>query len=61
MKSKEYVKNFLGIKVKKICENLGIKMSNVSAGTTSEENYNKIKEEIESEIAKLYIKGDDKN
>lgn len=59
MESKEFVKKFTDIKVTKICDKLNIKMSNVSAGRTSKKNYDKIKSEIESEIAKLYIKGGD--
>ena len=61
MDSKEYVKKFTDIKVTKICDKLNIKISNVSAGRTSQKNYDLIKEEIESEIAKLYLKEGDKN
>lgn len=61
MNSKEYVKKFTDIKVTKICDKLNIKISNVSAGRTSQKNYDLIKEEIESEIAKLYLKEGDKN
>lgn len=59
MKSREYVKKFTNIKVKNICNKLKIQMSNVSSGKTTDENYDKIKEEIESQIAKLYIKEGD--
>ena len=61
MDSKEYVKKFTDIKVTKICDKLNIKISNVSAGRTSQKNYDLIKEEIESRIAKLYLKEGDKN
>lgn len=61
MDSKEYVKKFTNIKVTKICDKLNIKISNVSAGRTSQKNYDLIKEEIESQIAKLYLKEGDKN
>lgn len=61
MDSKEYVKKFTDIKVTKICDKLNIKISNVSAGRTSQKNYDLIKEEIESQIAKLYIKEGEKN
>lgn len=61
MDSKEYVKKFTDIKVTKICDKLKIKISNVSAGRTSQKNYDLIKEEIESQIAKLYLKEGDKN
>lgn len=61
MDSKEYVKKFTDIKVTKICDKLKIKISNVSAGRTSQKNYDLIKEEIESQIAKLYLKEGEKN
>lgn len=61
MDAKEYVKKFTDIKVTKICDKLNIKISNVSAGRTSQKNYDLIKEEIESQIAKLYLKEGDKN
>ena len=61
MDSKEYVKKFTDIKVTKICDKLNIKISNVSAGRTSKKNYDLIKEEIESQIAKLYLKEGEKN
>lgn len=61
MNSKEYVKKFTDIKVSKICNKLNIKISNVSAGRTSQKNYDLIKEEIESQIAKLYLKEGEKN
>lgn len=59
MEAKEYVKKFTEIKVTNICNRLNIKMSNVSAGRTSKKNYERIKSEIESDIAKLYIKDGD--
>lgn len=61
MDSKEYVKKFTDIKVTKICDKLNIKISNVSAGRTSQKNYDLIKEEIESQIAKLYLKEGEEN
>lgn len=61
MDSKEYVKKFIDIKLTKICDKLNIKISNVSAGRTSQKNYDLIKEEIESQIAKLYLKEGEKN
>ena len=61
MDSKQKVKKFTDIKVTKICDKLNIKISNVSAGRTSQKNYDLIKEEIESQIAKLYLKEGEKN
>lgn len=56
MDSREFVKKFSKITVKKACEKLGILQTNVSNGRTSDENFDRIKEEIESEFAKLYVK-----
>lgn len=53
-----YIKNFSKIKISAICRKLNIDRSNLLNGRTSEENLIKVKEEIESEIAKLYIKGE---
>lgn len=53
-----YIKNFSKIKISAICRKLFIDRSNLLNGRTSEENLIKVKEEIESEIAKLYIKGE---
>lgn len=59
MDSKDFVKKFTDIKVTKICDKLNIKVSNVSSGRTSKKNYDLIKEEIESQIARLYLKEGD--
>ena len=53
-----YIKNFSKIKISAICRKLNIDRSNLLHGKTSEENLIKVKEEIESQIAKLYYKGD---
>lgn len=57
-KNLKYIKGFSKISVGSICEKLKISRSNVYNGRTSDENLEKVKEQIESEIAKLYIKGD---
>ena len=54
----EYIKNFSKINVSAICRKLKIDRCNLLHGRTSEENLVKVKEEIESQIAKLYYKGD---
>lgn len=53
-----YIKNFSKIRISAICRKLNIDRSNLLNGRTSEENLIKVKEEIESEIAKLYVKGE---
>ncbi len=56
MEVKDYIKNFSKISVNKICIKLGFPLNNILYGTASKERLQKVKEEIESELAKLYIK-----
>lgn len=58
MKDLDYIKNFSKISIKDVCEKKKIDRANVINGRTSKENIKKVREGIESEIAKLYI---DKN
>lgn len=55
MNYKEYVKKFSKIKVTSICNKLNINKGNLFSGKCKEDNYIKVKEEIEKEIAKLYL------
>lgn len=56
MESKEFVKRFSKITMKGICKKFNIQDTNVCSGKTTKENFDKIKEEIENQIAQLYIK-----
>lgn len=51
-----YIRNFNKIKLSEICKKLKLSRSSVSQGSAKIEDFQKVKEEIESEIAKLYIK-----
>ena len=55
----EYIKKFIKISVPSICKKLKIDKSNLYTGKTTNLNIKKVRQEIESEIAKLYIKGDE--
>ena len=55
----EYIKKFIKISVPSICKKLKIDKSNLYTGKTTNVNIKKVRQEIESEIAKLYIKGDE--
>ena len=56
----EYIKRFSKISISGICEKKGINRSNLLNNNTTRKNKRIVREEIESEIAKLYIKkGDD--
>lgn len=55
----EYIKRFSKISITGICEKKGINRSNLLNNKTTRKNKKLIREEIESEIAKLYLKGDE--
>lgn len=59
MEDLEYIKKFIKISVPSICKKLKIDKSNLYTGKTTTLNIKKVRQEIESEIAKLYIKGDE--
>ena len=59
MEDLEYIKKFIKISVPIICKKLKIDKSNLYTGKTTSLNIKKVRQEIESEIAKLYIKGDE--
>lgn len=52
----EYIRNFNKITLTNICEKLNVQRTNIVSGKAKKEDIKKVKEEIESEIAKLYIK-----
>lgn len=54
-KDLQFIKNFSKITIKKVCENAKVVRQNVFNGTASEKSIEKVKEEIETQIAKLYI------
>ena len=64
MKEKEtdenllYIRKFSNISLKDICDKLKITRSNIYNEKISKEKTKLIREEIESEIAKLYLKLD---
>jgi hypothetical protein len=53
----KYMKKFLNINLTNICKKLNLNRTSISAGNGTDEQYKLIKEEIESSIAKLYLKG----
>ena len=55
MEDLEFINKFSKIKVASICNKLKINRSNVYNGRTTNENLKKIRREIESEYAKLYL------
>lgn len=57
----KFIIRFNKISFTKICRKLNINRSSASSGTTSKENYAKIRKEIEHEFALLYLKEEDFN
>lgn len=55
MSDLEYIKGFNKVQITKICKKLNIDYANLISGRSKKENVKKVKKEIESEIAKLYI------
>ncbi len=61
MNDLDYIKKFGKITIKGACKKTKVDCSNLFANRTTKENARKVREEIESEIAKLYIKDFNKN
>lgn len=59
MNEKEFVRNFMKIRVTNICKKLGITVSNISEGRASKEKFRQVKDEIEKEFHSLYVKKGD--
>ena len=54
-KDLKFIKNFSKITINKVCENVKTSKQNIFTGKASEKTIEKVKEEIETQIAKLYI------
>lgn len=52
----KFVLRFNKIRLSRICEKLQVSRTSINAGNSTLENYHKVRREIESELAKLYIK-----
>lgn len=51
----EYIKKFSKITIKDVCKKSKANRGNVLNGKASKKTINKVKRQIESEVAKLYI------
>lgn len=60
-KDLKFIKNFSKITINKVCENVKTSKQNIFTGKASEQTIEKVKEEIETQIAKLYIERNKKN
>lgn len=59
MQDLEYIKKFSKITISKICRKNKINRSNLYNGKSTRRNERLVREEIESELAKLYLKDDE--
>ena len=59
MEDLKYIKKFSKISISGICEKNKINRANLLNNKSTKKNAKIIREEIESEIAKLYLKEDD--
>lgn len=55
MEDLDYIKKFSKITIKSVCEKANVDRSNVFNGRTTKKNIKKVKEQIENDIAKLYL------
>lgn len=58
MEDLEFIKKFSKISISRICEKKKINRVNLLTNRTTKKNAKIVREEIESEVAKLYIKND---
>ena len=56
MEDLEYIKKFNNIQITKVCKKLKIDYANLISGRSSKVNIKKVRQELESEFAKLYIR-----
>lgn len=54
MNDRDFIKNFLKIKIAYICIELGINPSNIYNGNASDEKFKIVREKLEEELKKLY-------
>lgn len=61
MQDLEYIKKFSKISITRLCKENKVDRANLLSNRTSKEKTHLIRESIENEIAKLYIKQEGKN
>ena len=57
----EYIKKFSKINITRACKKVKVNRGNLLNNKTSKENIKKVRQELENQVAKLYIKEDIKN
>lgn len=61
MKDLEYIKSFSKISITSVCKKLNIDRANLLNGRLKKDKIKQVREELESEVAKLYIKKESAN
>ncbi len=61
MNDYEYLMKFSKITIPKACKKVKVTYQNLHKGTTSKEKIKAVREEIENELARLYIKEENKD
>lgn len=56
MEDLEYIKKFSKINIKDACKKTNVNRSNLLNNRTTKENVKKVREELEHQVASLYIK-----
>lgn len=59
MEDLDYIKNFSKISIKRACSKSKANRSNVLSGRASKKTINKVRKQIESDIARLYLIGEE--
>jgi len=57
----EYIKKFSKINITKACKKVKVNRGNLLNNKTSKENIKKVRQELENQVAKLYIKKEGEN
>lgn len=61
MKDLDYIKSFSKISITSACKKLNIDRANLLNGRLKKDKVKQVREELESEVAKLYIKKESEN
>lgn len=61
MEDLEYIKKFSKINISKACKTCKVNRGNLLNNKTTKENIKKVRQELEHQVAKLYIKEEDVN
>lgn len=61
MEDLDYIKKFSKITLKNVCKKTKVDTSNLFKGKASKKKINKVRRQIESDIARLYLMEDEMN